>query len=235
MKSYRGTGNDVLWTNNTGSDVASGAVVLLATLIGIALTAIVSAASGVVRTLKAEYELDATVAEAWTVGEPLWWNPATAKLTRLGDPTYRFAGIATAAKVATTQTTAKIMLNCRDGVYEGLLNRAHIDTAIDLTLVAATHSGGVIRVTAEKTVTMPTGVASMGWIIYNDQADGGGAVTVDLDGTEIIAGANLSIANGKTAINTKATAKRGDFLHLRCNVAATSWVCVSRRGTWVTS
>lgn len=117
--------------------------------------------------------------------------------------------------------------------------KTHVDTAADLTLTAADHSGAVIDVTADAgedtKITLPVGVVGMDFVIRNAEADAGNLLQVDLNGNEIIEGVNLTIAATKMALNTKATAKRGDYIHLVCNVAATSWRCVSKRGTWVTS
>ena len=114
--------------------------------------------------------------------------------------------------------------------------KTHFVGSIDITMVAATHSGGVIHVdTDAKTITLPVGVVGMDIVCVNDAADAGSLLTVDLNGNEIIEGSNLTIAATKTALLTKTTSARGDYLHLVCNVAATSWRCVGRRGTWVTS
>ncbi|HUT59991.1 MAG TPA: DUF2190 family protein [Phycisphaerae bacterium] len=142
---------------------------------------------------------------------------------------------------ATTATgaTCDVALNLANPNLPAWLGKLHITTAADLTLVAATHSGGVIHVTADAgtdtKITLPTGVVGMDWVIQSDEADGGNLLQVDLDGNEIIAGQNLTIAATKLALNTKLTANRGDYLHLVCNVAATSWRCVGIRGIWVTS
>lgn len=181
------------------------------------------------------HELAALSTDVWEQGDPLWWDYTNTRLTRLGVPGLHFAGIAAAAK-ASLATLATVHLNDRGNLPADQLNKTHIDTAVDLTLVAATHSGAVIRVTADaKTITLPVGVVGMDWVIQNAAADAAALVTVDLNGNEIIEGANLTIAATKTALNTKVTAKRGDFLHLVCNVAATSWRCVARRGVWATS
>jgi hypothetical protein len=74
----------------------------------------------------------------------------------------------------------------------------------------------------------------MEYIVVNRVVDAGSLTTVDLDGNEIIRGANLTIAATKKALNTKVTSVQGDYLHLICTVAATAWRCVGKRGTWVT-
>jgi hypothetical protein len=52
-----------------------------------------------------------------------------------------------------------------------------------------------------------------------------------------VAGANLAIASGELAKNTIGTSKRGDYIHLRanCNAATGCWVCLAKRGTWVSA
>lgn len=135
-----------------------------------------------------------------------------------------------------TGATCDVALNVENTNMPAWLGKTHITTAIDRTLTAADDSGSVTHVTVDAvTVTLPTGVVGMEFIVVNDVANAGALVRVDLDGNEIIAGANLTIAATKLADNTKLTAKRGDYLHLICNVAATSWRCVNKRGIWVTS
>lgn len=151
-----------------------------------------------------------------------------------------WAGTLFAATVAASAECA-LALNVANPNLPAFLEKTHIVTgAADLTLVAATHSGGVVHVNGVAaanltTITLPVGVVGMDYVIQNDCADGLLKISVDLNGTEIVAGANLTIATTKTADLTLATGKRGDFLHLVCNVAATSWRCVGKRGIWVTS
>lgn len=139
------------------------------------------------------------------------------------------------AATSATGNTCDVALNVVNPNLPAWQNKTHFSDANGETLTAATHSGGVFHVTADaQTITLPAGVGGMDFIIVNDVADGGALVTVDLDGNEIIAGANLTIALTKKALNTKVTANRGDYLHLVCNVAGTSWRCVEKRGIWVT-
>lgn len=125
------------------------------------------------------------------------------------------------------------------GIPPEFVGKTVVDTAVDLTLTAADHSGGLILVTkdagADTKITLPTGVVGMDFVIMNGEADAGVLLQVDLDGNEIIEGVNLTIAATKLANLTKATSIKYDFIHLVCNVAATSWRCVAKRGTWVTS
>lgn len=96
-----------------GSTKASGAIALFAGLLGIVVTAITQAMvdAGIPGDLEIDgvQELPATTAEAWSQWARLWWNATTEKLTIV--PTLYPAGIAANAKVATTQTTAWVILN----------------------------------------------------------------------------------------------------------------------------
>ena len=69
--------------------------------------------------------------------------------------------------------------------------------------------------------------------VQSDEADGINELTVGPNGVEIYEGANLTNAIGEDSYNTLATSIRGDYLHLVCNVAATSWRCVAKRGIWL--
>ena len=146
------------------------------------------------------------------------------------------------APTAATGATADVALNLVNPNLPAWRNKKHHTTAADLTVAAANAtygSGTVVHVTADAgtdtQITFPVGVVGMEWIIQNDEASGGNRCAVDLNGDEIIAGANLTIAATKLALNTKLDSVRGDYIHLICNVAAASWRCVGIRGTWETS
>lgn len=184
------------------------------------------------------------VGGAANIGQNVWWDANGTPYGGEADGAFTCnaaAGdwwVGTLVKAAAAHdATCDIALNLANPNLPAWPNRAHILTAEDLSLVAATHSGGVVHVLADAgtdtKITLPTGVVGMDYIIVNDEADGGNKLQVDLDGNEIVAGANLTIAATKIATLTKATSVRGDYLHLICNVAATSWRCVGRRGIWV--
>ena len=177
------------------------------------------------------------------VGDNLWWDAngtpyggaANGALTNIGADGDWWVGVVTAAPAA-TDAVVEFDLNVQNSNQPNWFGRTYLKSAIDITMVEATHSGGVIEITADaKTVTLPIGVVGMEHIIINRVADGGSLLTVDLNGNEIIRGMNLTIAATKTANNTKLTQVMGDWVHLVCTVAATAWRCVGIRGGWVTS
>jgi len=233
---FKQDGHVLPYTNpSAAAAIAVDTVIRVFGRIAVVLKAI--AASGVESvSFGGVHNLPALSTDTWEMGDLLWWDPTNLRLTRLGTPALWPAGIAAAAKAVTTGVRADVCLNEFAGIPADWLAKTVVSTAVDLTLTAADHSGALVIVTADaKTVTLPTGVVGMDFLIVNGVADGGSLLTVDLDGNEIIAGGNLTIAATKTALLTKATSRRLDFLHLVCNVAATSWRCVGRRGVWVTS
>jgi len=186
------------------------------------------------------------VGGAANIGDNVWWDANGTPYGGAADGAFTCSApdgdwwVGTLVKAAVAaDAVCDIALNRANPNLPAWQEKTHILTAVDLTLAAATHSGGVIHVTADvgfdTTITLPVGVVGMDWVIQNDEADGINGMIVDLNGNEIIEGQNLTIAATKTAINTLATSLRGDFLHLVCNVAATSWRCVGKRGIWVTS
>jgi len=183
------------------------------------------------------------VGNACNVGDNLWWDAngtpyggsADGAATNLGADGDFWIGTVV-ERPSANDATVLFALNKVNPEQPAWIGRKFFKSAVDITMVEATHSGGVIEITADaKTVTLPTGVVGMEYIIVNRVIDGGALLTVDLDGNEIIRGANLTIAATKTANNTKATAVQGDYLHLVCTVAATAWRVVQKRGIWVTS
>ena len=171
-------------------------------------------------------------------GSPVGGTASSGAATCLAASGDFWLGTLAAAKAA-AGTHSYVFINKENPALPAWIGKTHLTTAADLTLTAADHSGEVIHVTADAgtdtKITLPVGVVGMEFIIQNDEADAGNLCQVDLNGNEIIEGANLTIAATKLALNTKATSIRGDYLHLICNVAATSWRCVASRGTWVTS
>lgn len=176
-------------------------------------------------------------------GDNVWWDANGTPYGGAADGAFTlnaaagdwWVGTLARPTAAATTATCDIAINKVNPNLPAWPNKAHVTTAVDLTWAAATHNGKVIHVTADaKTVTMPVGVAGMEAIIVNDVSDGGALLTVAFNGNETLEG-NLALIATKTALNTKLTQMRGDYLHIRCETAASLWVCLAKRGTWVTS
>lgn len=106
------------------------------------------------------------------------------------------------------------------------------ETLSDNKTLDAQDSGKVFFVdTDAKTVTLPA-VEGMGGIkIVNIGAFGTVAVTVSPNANDMIEGPDITGADNKDLVNTKATACRGDYIDLDYG-DANGWVVRDIKGTW---
>jgi hypothetical protein len=112
--------------------------------------------------------------------------------------------------------------------FEGYL---HESVATSRT-IAATDSGKVLWITADaQTFTLPSVEGLSGVIIANAGAYGAFGITVAAGATDMVEGANITAADNKGLINTKATAQRGDFVEIDYS-DANGYVARRIRGTW---
>lgn len=111
--------------------------------------------------------------------------------------------------------------------WDGLTAEA---ITVDKTL-AATDQGKLFWVTADaKIVTLPA-VAGLSFAIVNGGADGTIAVNISPNASDGIGGVGLTNTDNKDLINTKATARRGDYVMVEYG-DATGWIVSRSRGTW---
>jgi predicted RecA/RadA family phage recombinase len=214
----------------SAAGVAVDAVVALPGRLGVVQATIAALGTGTV-SISGVHNLPATTADAWEDGDPLFWDLSTTKLTRLGTPATPFAGTAVGAKVATTQTRADVLLNERGNTPVCMLHRTWEDCAGNLTLDAE-DVGKVINVTADaKTITLPATAAGLEFIIRNGGADGAVLVNIDPQDADKIMSADWAGVDKKSALNTKATARRGDFARL-VGGNTDGYFIVERRGIW---
>lgn len=95
-------------------------------------------------------------------------------------------------------------------------------------------NGKLFVVTADaKIITLPAVATPVNCVIMNGGAFGAIAVNVSPDAGDKIQGPDLPGADNKDLINTKATAKRGDFVKIATGDANGPLV-VELRGTWAT-
>lgn len=100
------------------------------------------------------------------------------------------------------------------------------------TTLSATHIGAIIDVdTDAKVLTLPATVVGMIFRIRNAGADGAVLVTVSPNASDKIMGGGFTAADDKDALNTKATAKKGDEIWLLGD-GVDGWYVVGMRGTW---
>lgn len=120
-------------------------------------------------------------------------------------------------------------LNMRDPYGE---NSVRLAVTNDLTL-DATHTGKLLWVTVDaKTITLPAVAAGLDGVkIVNGGAFGTVLVTIAPNASDSIFGPDITAADNKGLLNTKATARRGDFAVIGGNDADGNAV-QALRGTW---
>lgn len=80
-------------------------------------------------------------------------------------------------------------------------------------------------------ITLPAVATGFEFTIMNVCADGLAIITVSPDANDKIMGADLAGVDNKDRVNTKTTAKSGDYIHLVYGTAD-GWIVNRERGTW---
>lgn len=80
-------------------------------------------------------------------------------------------------------------------------------------------------------ITLPSTVVGYSYTIINGAADGAVLVAVSPAAIDMIVGNGFTGADNKDALNTKVTAKRGDFIKI-VGDGVNGWMVTSVRGTW---
>jgi hypothetical protein len=109
---------------------------------------------------------------------------------------------------------------------------ARVELSADTTL-DATYTGKLIWVTADaKIITLPAIATGLdGCMIVNGGSYGAQAVNISPNASDMILGPDITGADNKDLINTKATAQRGDFAVIGGN-DADGYGVIELRGTW---
>ena len=108
----------------------------------------------------------------------------------------------------------------------------------DTTLALNTHSvqvGKYVNIATDaKTLTLPAVTVGSSYIIVNTAADAGALLTISPNGSDkfLVDIAGAAGTDNKDIINTKATQKKYDFVHLM-GVDSAGWMIADIRGTWV--
>ena len=98
--------------------------------------------------------------------------------------------------------------------------------------VDAEDAGKVIWVDTDAVViTLPAVGGISGVVVANAAAYGVAGVSVSPNASDMIEGADITAADDKDIVNTKATANRGDFVDIY-DGDANGWTIVRRKGTW---
>jgi len=104
----------------------------------------------------------------------------------------------------------------------------------DYTIVAATDTGKIIYLgTDAKTATLPATVSNTEVTLVNCGADGAAGIMLDFNAADLnIGGCGMAAGgDGKKLTNTKATARRGDYLKVGGD-GTNGYHILDKRGTW---
>jgi hypothetical protein len=129
-------------------------------------------------------------------------------------------------------------LSDSQGVYPAFSGLTAVTLTADTTLALNTHSvqvGAYVEIATDaKTLTLPAVTVGSSYIIVNTAADAGALLTISPNGSDkfLVDIAGAAGTDNKDIINTKATQKKYDFVHLM-GVDAAGWCIADIRGTWV--
>lgn len=92
---------------------------------------------------------------------------------------------------------------------------------------------GVVQIvnTDAKVITLPSTVVGYSYTVVNGAADGAALVSVAPAAADMIVGNGFTGADNKAALNTKATAKRGDYIKL-VGDGVNGWMITEIVGIW---
>lgn len=125
----------------------------------------------------------------------------------------------------------EVQFDAIDGV-DPYGDRVRETVSADLTLDAE-DSGKLLWVdTDAKVITLPAVAGLAGITVVNGGAYGTILVTIDPNAVDMIEGPNITAADNKDILNTKATANRGDLITLEYG-DANGWAITAIKGTWV--
>jgi len=95
---YRGEGNAISWTNNTGATVTAGDVIVVGDTVMVAKSTIAAAALGALY-VQGVHEIAAEGDTAWAVGDWIYWDTYLEEGTKTAS-SYPRVGICTEVKAA---------------------------------------------------------------------------------------------------------------------------------------
>ncbi|HAT09765.1 MAG TPA: hypothetical protein DCS97_04075 [Planctomycetes bacterium] len=213
------------------ADLAIGTPTFLGDLVGIPVSAI---AAGILGALAIAgvfaFAKDETSGPVFAQGDHVFWDAANSQAVAVQGAGMRRLGTAVAA-AGTSDSTVSVKINDGMCLPDALQRRIWEEVAASKTLDAE-DVGKVMLVTVDTVViTLPATAAKMAFVIANGGADGAVGLSVSPAAADKIMGANLAGVDNKDRINTKATAKRLDFIRIFGD-AVDGYVVESERGIW---
>ena len=131
-----------------------------------------------------------------------------------------------------TATTIFLCPQDINNVLGTKLNRTLAET-VSANKTLALADCGVLQLvdTDSITVTLPATVVGYSYTIMNYAADGAAIVKIAPNASDLIAGGNATATDADTWNNTKATAKRGDFISI-VGDGVNGWMITEMKGIW---
>ena len=217
--------------------MTGGEVINLAGEAVFAMTDIAASAKGAVRRKGiAKVACDNTVGN---VGDPVWWDTdgdpvggtagtgACTQTPSLGD--FPMGSLAVETEAAHNHSYIRMNDYAMDPrVWPGKVHETKSD---DYTLDAADNGKVIAMDTDAKAFTLPATVVGYEFILTNGGDDGEVLLKVSPNSSDKIMGPDTAGTNNKAQQNTKATAIKGDYIHLLGD-GADGWFINARRGTW---
>lgn len=211
--------------------VAAGAIVLLGWLVGVATSAIAASVQGALAVSGIfEFAKDDTSGPVIAVGDPVFWDATNSVATNVQTRNLPYLGTCVAAAGA-SDAVVRVRLNDGASIPAALQGRLWEEVTDNKTLDIE-DVGKVMLVTVDaKVITLPSVAAGLRYVVANGGADGAVAVNVSPAAADKIMGADLAGVDNKDRINTKATAKRLDYLDFEYG-SADGWLVNAERGIW---
>ncbi|MBI3991447.1 MAG: hypothetical protein HY350_04775 [Candidatus Omnitrophica bacterium] len=172
-----------------------------------------------------EIELSVSGAVITDVGQPVYASD---------DDTFTFVptGNSFVGFVKRFVSSGKVMVAFNAGVLADPYGNAVRETVSADKTLDAEDSGKVFFVdTDAKVITLPAVEGMAGIKVVNIGAAGAVLVSISPNAADMIEGPDITAADNKDILNTKATAKRGDYVELEYS-DANGWVIVDKKGIW---
>ncbi len=234
----------------TATAYAASEMVQIGNLAGVCINAnaaaqstIDAAASDPTLAVQVEGVFDiAATAATGNVGDNVWWDingtpvggSTTGAVTTIGSAGDFWVGTLVKAKTA-GQATARVALNVANPYIPFFAGRLYETISANVTLDVQDNGKVLLVDTDAFVITLPAIATGGDVVIMNNAAtDGAAIITISPNSNDKIQGPNIAGTDNKDFINTKATAKRGDYVHLTAGPNADGWSIVEMRGTWAT-
>jgi len=144
----------------------------------------------------------------------------------------KFLNKATRADLFEIQTTKVVVTETLQYLDESVHASAASQTKSAAYTMKADDSGRITYIDTDAfDITLPATVVGITYTFVNAGADGAVAINISPNSSDLIEGIGFTTADDKDAINTKATAKKGDLLEIVGN-GTTGWLVVRAHGTW---